>query len=391
MHSQYFNLKQTNTQINKSRRSKFAAGAIMIVGTVASVALYQHLNDYTSVQMTLFGSSELNETQMAFLRFIAEHGKTYATKSHYHSKFETFAKNYQDIKEHNSVNEHFKKEINKFADMTVDEFNEEYHKFGLKLPDLETRNKHSRPHLQAAPSDKEETLADKVDWREANKVSDSIDQASCGSCWAFTTATTMESLHAIKNGTGPNKFSVQYLIDCDSGNYGCGGGWMLDAYTWVKKNGIVKESDYPRHYQRSKGACADTKDKEKFYNHDQNEEDNVTNDRLKKLISERPVGVAMHSNPSCLMAYKSGILRDQDCKCSDEKKQVNHAVAIVGYGTAENNSDCVGYWLIKNSWGTKWGDGGFFKLCIPHEEEDKNLKTGTCQIKSYVQYPILNE
>jgi len=86
----------------------------------------------------------------------------------------------------------------------------------------------------------------------------------------------------------------------------------------------------------------------------------------------------MFSNPSCLMGYKSGILREQDCKCSEEKKTVNHAVALVGYGKVDDNKDCIGYWLVKNSWGPNWGDGGFFKLCIPHEDEDKKLKTGTC-------------
>jgi len=110
-----------------------------------------------------------------------------------------------------------------------------------------------------------------------------------------------------------------------------------------------------------------------------------------ELVSHRPVGVAMHSNPRCLMGYKNGILKEKDCKCSFEKSaMVNHAVTIVGYGKVEDNKDCVGYWLVKNSWGPHWGDGGFFKLCIPNEVDDKKLPTGTCQVKSYVQYPQMN-
>lgn len=93
----------------------------------------------------------------------------------------------------------------------------------------------------------------------------------------------------------------------------------------------------------------------------------------------------MHSNPKCLMGYKSGVLKDSDCTCSNEiSSQVNHAVTIVGYGNLKDNVDCEGFWLIKNSWGPNWGDSGFFKLCIPHPNEDKKLKTGTCQVKSYV-------
>lgn len=165
---------------------------------------------------------------------------------------------------------------------------------------------------------------------------------------------------------------------------------MLDAYEFTRTKGLLKEDDYPRKYTISKNKCADVKDKERFYNHDQKEEDNITNDRMKKLVSIRPVGVAMHSNPRCLMSYKNGILREEDCNCSDEKNQVNHAVTIVGYGNADDSKDCAGYWLVKNSWGPRWGDAGFFKLCIPHEDRDRQLKTGTCQVKSYVQYPILH-
>ena len=179
--------------------------------------------------------------------------------------------------------------------------------------------------------------------------------------------------------------SVQQLIDCDEGNFGCGGGWMLDAYAFTKSNGILREEDYPYKYQTSKKKCQKVEDKPRYFNTGQLEEDNISNDRLKELLIKRPVGVAMHSNPRCLMGYKSGFLKESDCKCSSEKNAiVNHAVTMVGYGTVTDNKECAGYWLIKNSWGPNWGDGGFFKLCIPHDVEDKKLPTGTCQVKSYV-------
>ena len=124
---------------------------------------------------------------------------------------------------------------------------------------------------------------------------------------------------------------------------------------------------------------------ERYYNSNQREEDNIDNDRLRKLVSIRPVGIAMHSVARCLMGYSSGILTEKDCACSHERQgQVNHAVTMVGYGKVENNAECEGYWLIKNSWGPHWGDGGFFKLCIPHPDKDTLLPTGTCQVKSYV-------
>jgi len=54
---------------------------------------------------------------------------------------------------------------------------------------------------------------------------------------------------------------------------------------------------------------------------------------MKELVAMEPMGVAMHSNPKCLMAYHSGVIREEDCNCSNEKTAtVNHAVVIVGYG-----------------------------------------------------------
>lgn len=76
----------------------------------------------------------------------------------------------------------------------------------------------------------------------------------------------METAFAIKNGSEPQRRSIQYLIDCDHTNFGCGGGWMLDAYEFTKKNGLILEDDYKTKYQGKKEACKDKdlKDKPKI-------------------------------------------------------------------------------------------------------------------------------
>jgi hypothetical protein len=89
-----------------------------------------------------------------------------------------------------------------------------------------------------------------------------------------------------------------------------------------------------------------------------------------------------------MMGYKSGTLREEDCHCSDPKNEVNHAVTIVGYGKNIDNKECPEYWKVKNSWGPRWGENGFFNLCIPADH--KKLPHGTCQVLSYVQYPLIN-
>ena len=72
------------------------------------------------------------------------------------------------------------------------------------------------------------------------------------------------------------------------------------------------------------------------------------------------------------MHYSDGILTENYLKCSSSDLQINHGVLLVGYGSTGDSSGesdlamgtkCESYWIIRNSWGSKWGQDGFFKLC----------------------------
>ncbi len=230
-----------------------------------------------------------------------------------------------------------------------------------------------------------------VDWLKANVYTNkNIDQGACGSCWAFTTVTTMEALYSINyQSQKPAEFSVQYLLDCDTTNYGCDGGWMTDAYLWTIDNGIVSWNDYPSSYTMKSSKCKPTNGKTKFYNVGANEVESPSNDQLKAIIRQGPAGAAFYSDLNCMNHYKSGTLSASDCNstCSDPtKKEVNHAVTIVGFGKSERK-DCEEYWLIKNSWGTTWGEQGHFKWCADRKEKTEEF--GGCQIASFIMFPSM--
>ena len=107
-----------------------------------------------------------------------------------------------------------------------------------------------------------------VDWAAAgnNTITPVKSQGSCGSCWAFTATTAIESTLAIKAGIKPFRLSEQQLIDCTTKtpenkemfgknykNYGCRGGWMAYAYKFYKDNGIMSYEDYP--YSSAEQNC----------------------------------------------------------------------------------------------------------------------------------------
>lgn len=194
------------------------------------------------------------------------------------------------------------------------------------------------------------TLPESVDWRALGAVTTPKLQGACGACYAFTSMGALEGKHKIVNGT-LYEFSVQQAIDCSYGsgfNNGCAGGspYFVWEYTYRHKY-LCTSDEYP--YIDDLGTCDDSKCKIKNIQASSGlVQDNE--ESLKSIVSEQPVAISIQADN--LQHYKGGIY---DGPCYGK---INHAVLIVGYGT-ENGTD---YWIIKNSWGTKWGMNGFMYL-----------------------------
>ena len=75
---------------------------------------------------------------------------------------------------------------------------------------------------------------------------------------------------------------------------------------------------------------------------------------LKAAVARQPIAIAIQANQLAFQLYSGGVLTE---KCGT---QLDHGVLIAGYGT-ENYTD---YWLIKNSWGSHWGETGYIKICL---------------------------
>jgi len=144
------------------------------------------------------------------------------------------------------------------------------------------------------------------------------------------------------------------LVDCDdNGDQGCNGGLMENAFEFLTKDGVQAQSDYP--YTAEDGTCSFDKSLVKvtisgFLKLDSSDEVDIAN----YLSTQGPLSIAINAGP--LQYYDTGILNPDDSEC--DPQGLDHGVTLVGYGT-EDSQD---YWIIKNSWGSSWGEQGFFRI-----------------------------
>jgi cathepsin L len=152
--------------------------------------------------------------------------------------------NMRFVNEHNAEFENglhtFKVAMNKFGDMTSEEFGAMYN--GYNATKMLQAGKGNKVHQVSGLKN-----PDSVDWRDHGYVTPIKDQGQCGSCWAFSTTAGLEGQHFKKTGKLVS-LSEQNLVDCSKaqGNQGCNGGLMDNGFEYIKVNGgIDTEASYP--------------------------------------------------------------------------------------------------------------------------------------------------
>jgi cathepsin L len=296
-----------------------------------------------------------------FEEFVQEFGKLYRSNEEYAFRKSVFDRNVKDIALHNSLNKTWTLGIDRFSDLSRDEFAARIK--GYKR--LETRN-YLLDFVSVSFSDQE--IPESVDWRSKGVVSDAKIQGHCGDCWSFSTVETLESHLAIQTGKFVD-LSEQMLTSCMpnpqqcDGTGGCNGATQTLGFEYIAKHGIVLESEFP--YASGSGnvpACKTFNKSSVFVGikGHMNLPSNDYQSLLQAVAFKGPIAITVDA--SSWFGYKGGIFDG----CSKSEIELNHAVQLVGYGKdSKTNQD---YWLVRNSWGTNWGENGYIRLLRQDQE-----------------------
>nr|KYP45866.1 Vignain [Cajanus cajan] len=300
-------------------------------------------------------------------QWMARYGKVYKDPQEREKRFKIFKDNVNYIESfNNAANKPYKLGINQFADLTNEEFIAPRNRFkGHMCSSIIRTTTFKYENVTAVPSS--------IDWRQKGAVTPIKDQGQCGCCWAFSAVAATEGIHKLSTGKLIS-LSEQELVDCDTKgvDQGCEGGLMDDAFKFIIQNhGLNTEAKYP--YEGVDGKCNANEAGNDAATITGYEDVPANNEKaLQKAVANQPVSVAIDASGSDFQFYTSGVFTGS---CGTE---LDHGVTAVGYGV----SDGTEYWLVKNSWGTEWGEEGYIRM-----QRGVSAAEGLCGIAMQASYP----
>ncbi|KAJ8921571.1 hypothetical protein NQ315_010476 [Exocentrus adspersus] len=335
---------------------------------IANDALYPVTGRATMKWLVVFSAAVILAVNAAtdgeqWMQFKEKYGRDYRNLKEEQTRFSIFQQNLRTIEEHNQKYEQGDKKyyygITQFADMTPEEFQSTM--LNSKRPSLDVEVQ-TFDHIELSE------VPAAIDWREKGVVTGVKSQGQCGCCYAFSATGSLESAYAIKTGKLVS-LSEQNILDCSGtyGNGGCNGGTVHNSFKYVVENGIEPEEDYT--YKAANGTCTYSASLSVFRAQNYVAINYDSESELQKAVGTiGPVSVSVDANYYQL--YQGGIFDESSCTWD-----VNHGVLVVGYGQ-ESGTD---YWIVKNSWGTDWGENGYIKMA--------RNKNDQCGIGLWAVYP----
>jgi len=195
------------------------------------------------------------------------------------------------------------------------------------------------------------SVLDGVDW----DVTPVKDQGQCGSCWTFGVMGAIEGMNKVKTGKEVI-LSEQQLVDCDKDgiNDGCNGGLTDYAYKYLNGKDLYTLASYPYvsgtsgHANSCQSGTPSGVAISGYFTVDGAGSGSKGDAALAAALMNGPVTITVAADDQ-FANYHSGIMTGVPTACN-----LNHAILATGFGS--------GWWKIKNSWGSSWGDQGFAKF-----------------------------
>jgi C1A family cysteine protease len=315
---------------------------------------------FASSASAVFYSASLETQKYMWEDFKEEYNRVYSTMEDETAHYNVFLANLQTIDQNNMAEAAAGGTavygINKFTDMSPEEFKRRYLNY-VPSP-MENRT-------FAEISDLPQGVEVLVDW--TGKYTTPVkNQGYCGSCWAFSATEQIESDYMRTTGR-TYILSAQQVTSCTpSPCAGCNGGYTENAFTYAK-NGIEQDSNYP-YTSGTLGVTGSCKSSSSLFVVKTTSYTTVSSSasgesKMATYVSGTgPLSVCVDA--ATWSSYTGGIM-------STCGKMVDHCVQAVGINTAS------GYWKVRNSWGTSWGESGFIRL---------SYGANTCAIASDANY-----
>lgn len=310
----------------------------------------QLLYSLFTIFLTLTSVYSMNITWRDYLTQFPE------SRVHEHSEF-YFLENIKMIIRENNKGHSYKLGVTKFLHLGRDEWRSHFVNVTL-----------DKSEYKSAPTNNLRTSVDNFSWVDLGMTTPVKDQGSCGSCYSFSATEAIESAYAIKTGK-LIELSPQQIVDCSKTNNGCDGGLQNRVFKFFEGTQQCSEIDYPyvSGVTQTAGKChkcdGAVERLSSFVTVKADEDVMLT------ALLVNPLAVAIQADQTQFQHYKSGVL-DFDCGTD-----LDHAVNIEAVGVEDDKP----YWLVRNSWGSSWGENGYVKLV-----RGKNM----CGIKESVFYPV---
>ncbi|KAJ4817417.1 hypothetical protein LUZ62_029983 [Rhynchospora pubera] len=259
-----------------------------------------------------------------FEKWMKDHGRVYPSSFEKQKRFEVFKSNFEYIESTKNIpGRTYTLGLNKFADLTNEEFMQQYTTYRPQ-----SRPKQSTPFKYANLT----TVPTSIDWRTLGAVTPIKDQGNCGyEDYAFK--------WVLDNGGITTEANYPYTSGTGKKNQRCDSTKIGDYAVTITGYGYVTP------YSESS---------------------------LMSAVASQPISISIDAGGTDFQLYSSGIFAGT-CGTS-----LNHAVLAIGYGT-DNGTN---YWIVKNSWGTGWGDSGYIKM-----QKDISNTAGLCGLAIEPSYP----